>query len=413
MAAPLSLAHHLSVVVVALGLVLTAWLPAMLPWLPLPAGVLEMALGAWIGPQGLHLVSVGPFLTNISAFGMGMLFLVAGLEIQPDLLRGKPLQRALTAWFASAGLAVVVAMLLVSFAGFDNLQIVALALTTTALGILMPVLRDRTHLPESYARTLISVATLGEVAPTVIFSLLLAGQRAPEEATILVAFGSVSILGLLLVRRHQSRWEELFEHTMQRSAQLPTRLVVGALILMVVLNNVVQINLALGGLVLGLLVREGTAHRHRLKIGERLDGLGQAFAIPLFFIVSGMQLDVRALAQAPSLWGLVPLLALAMLLVRGLPVWLLLRKQLSPRSRLALALDNATQLPLVVAMAVMARQAGLLTPPDATVLVAAAALTVLLFPALATVVLEGDRPLSTAELTGSEPPGPGQPTQPS
>ena len=46
LAAPLSLAHNLSIVVVALGLVLTAWIPAMLPWLPLPAGVLEMALGA-------------------------------------------------------------------------------------------------------------------------------------------------------------------------------------------------------------------------------------------------------------------------------------------------------------------------------------------------------------------------------
>ncbi|MFY8150023.1 MAG: cation:proton antiporter [Prochlorococcaceae cyanobacterium] len=381
------LEHNIPILAVGFALVLSAWIPATLPRLPLPAGVLELLLGMVIGPQGLQLAHVGPFLTSASAFGLGTLFLMAGLEIDPSLLRDRPRHRLLTPWLASAALALLVALGLLAIGGFSNPPIVALALTTTAMGILVPVLRDRSSLPDGYAHVLLRVATVGEVVPTVLFSLLLAGHRAPREGAILLAFAGASLLALLLVKRHQHRWQDLIAHSMHRSSQLPTRLVMGCLCLMVVLDNVVQINLALGGLVIGLLVREGMASHHRLRIGERLDGLGHGFFIPLFFLVSGMELDFQALLPSPRLWALVPLVAAAMLLVRGLPVWLLHRRDLAPRPRLALALDSSTQLPLVVAIAVMARSAGLLAAPAATVLVAAAVLTVLLFPAAASLLL--------------------------
>ncbi|MEB3263589.1 MAG: cation:proton antiporter [Synechococcus sp.] len=398
------LPHDLQVLAVGFALVLSSWIPAVLPWLPLPVGVLELLLGVTIGPQGLQLAHVGPFLTTASAFGLGTLFLMAGLEIDPALLRDRPRHRLWTPWIGSAALAFLVALGLLAFEGFSSPPIVALALTTTAMGILVPVLRDRSSLPDGYAQALLRVATIGEVVPTVLFTLLLAGHRAPREAAILLAFAGTSLLVFLLVQRHQHRWQDLIEHSMHRSSQLPTRLVVACLCLMVVLNNVVQINLALGGLVIGLLVREGMASPHRLRIGERLDGLGHGFFIPLFFLVSGMELDFRALLPSPLLWALVPLLAAAMLLVRGLPVWLLHRRDLAPRPRLALAFDSATQLPLVVAIAVMARRAGLLSAPAATVLVAAALITVLLFPAAASLLLRGSQPTAAAGLTPAAPP---------
>ncbi len=239
--------HDLQVLAVGFALVLSAWIPAALPWLPLPTGVLELLLGVAIGPQGLQLAHVGPFLTSASAFGLGTLFLMAGLEIDPTRLRDRPRHRLFTPWAASAALAYLVALGLAAFSGFRNPPIVALALTTTAMGILVPVLRDRPSLPDGYAPVLLRVATVGEVVPTVLFSLLLAGHRAPREAAILVAFAVASLLVFLLVQRHQHRWQHLIEHSMQRSSQLPTRLVVAFLCLMVVLNNVVQINLALGG----------------------------------------------------------------------------------------------------------------------------------------------------------------------
>ncbi len=117
-----------------------------------------------------------------------------------------------------------------------------------------------------------------------------------------------------------------------------------------------------------------------------------------------MELDFRALLPSPQLWALVPVVAAAMLLVRGLPAWLLYRRDLAPRARLALAFDSATQLPLVVAIAVMARSAGLLAAPAATVLVAGALLTVLLFPAAASLLLRGSGAEAPAGLTPAAPP---------
>ena len=124
-------------------------------------------------------------------------------------------------------------------------------------------------------------------------------------------------------------------------------------------------------------------HRITAALADRLDGLGSGFLIPLFFINSGMRLDFSALGSQPLTILWIPLVALAMLLVRGAPIWWLQRFSLPPRARLALALDCGTQLPLVVAIAMLALQRSVLSSSQATALVAGAMVTVMLFPALA------------------------------
>ena len=388
--------HEMQIATLFVAVALAAWLPSLLPWLAIPAPVLELQLGIAIGPHGFNLNSNGPVITLISTLGMAVLFLRAGFEVEPEMVRGRVLKLAWNGWLASAGFAVVAAAGLVIAGAFPAgaWPWIALALSTTALGVVQPLLRDRGSLPDGYGQTLVVAAGFGEVMPTLLLSLVVArADRIADQGLAILGFSGLCALLLWLVIRHRHRWEDFVERTMHDSAQLPIRLVMGLLVLMVVISNLVQINLVLGALVTGVLLRFGTNTSHQQALADRLDGLGSGFLIPLFFIQSGMLLNFSVLARDPLSIAWIPVVAALMLLVRGGPMWWLDRPWLPQRARLALALDCGTQLPLVVAIAMLALQRQVLTSTQSTLLVAGAMLTVLVFPAAATRLL---RP--TAEL---------------
>jgi Kef-type K+ transport system membrane component KefB len=91
---------------VTLVLALAAGIPALLPRLPVPGVVLEIVLGVIIGPQVLGLVHPGQTLSFLAGFGLAMLFLMAGFEMDPTVLRGRPIRNALAGW----GITVVIAL---------------------------------------------------------------------------------------------------------------------------------------------------------------------------------------------------------------------------------------------------------------------------------------------------------------
>jgi Kef-type K+ transport system membrane component KefB len=124
-------------------------------------------------------------------------------------------------------------------------------------------------------------------------------------------------------------------------------------------------------------------HHHHEAFTARLDGIGSAFLVPIFFVTSGIRLDVAALFSNPVALMMVPVYALLMLAARGLPAVLLYRADLSRSQRIALALHSGTQLSLVVAITGIAVHRGLMPGSQAAALVGGGILTVILFPALA------------------------------
>lgn len=396
--------YESQITVLFVVMALAAWLPSLVPWLAIPAPVLELMLGILIGPHGLQLnqhmadaqvraamLSGSPVLTVFSTMGMAVLFMRVGFEIEPEMVRGRALKLAWWSWLVSAALALAVAVVLVLLHGFPQpaLPWLVLALSTSALGVVQPLLRDRGVLPEGFANTMVSAAVLGEVMPTLLISLVVAqADRLAWQMLMILAFTVLCGALLWLVVSHRHRWERLLERTMNSSSQLPIRLAMTLLVVMILIGRMVEINLVLGALMTGMLLRFGLNARHRQALADRMDGIGGGFLIPLFFIHSGMQLDFSLLLAQPVsvLW--IPLLALVMLLVRGLPLLVLHRHSLSLRSRLALALDCGTQLPLVVAISMLALQHSALSAAQATSLVAAAVTTVMLYPALATRLLQ-------------------------
>src|SRR5690606_35263893 len=107
----------------------------------IPIVVAEIALGILVGPEVLDLAHSDSFLEALSTFGLAFLFFLAGLEIEFDRISGPPARLGAIGWLVSMGLAVAVSLALWAVGAVDAPILVAMALTTTTLGTLMPILR--------------------------------------------------------------------------------------------------------------------------------------------------------------------------------------------------------------------------------------------------------------------------------
>jgi Kef-type K+ transport system membrane component KefB len=121
---------------------------------------------------------------------------------------------------------------------------------------------------------------------------------------------------------------------------------------------------------------------------EKLDALGYGFFIPVFFVTSGMTLDVKSIVQNP-----VRLIVffLLLLVVRGLPSLLVYRRALPLRQRVEMTFIAATTMPLLIALAEIGLSDGVMIPANAAALVGAGVLSVLVFPSIAAALARGDR----------------------
>ena len=124
-------------VVAVLAPLLSEFTPASL----LPVVVAEIALGILAGPV-FEIAETDAVLDALSSLGMGFLFFLAGAEIDLGKIRGRPLILGASGWAVSLALAFVVAGGLASTDVAGPVIFVAGALATTALGTLMPILRD-------------------------------------------------------------------------------------------------------------------------------------------------------------------------------------------------------------------------------------------------------------------------------
>jgi Kef-type K+ transport system membrane component KefB len=372
-----------NLIVGAIAIAVSAGIPALFPRLPVPGVALEIIIGTIVGPQVLRWVQPGIAMDFLADLGLGMLFLAAGFEMDPYVLQGRPIRTAIAGWSLSAVLALAATLLVAAHAA-ASLSLTALAVDTTAIGVLMPMLRDDRLLGPPYGPLVLAGGAVGEAAPVVVLSLILAQGRAPLQSLIMAAFAAGAVAAVYAASRVREGYlADIVERTMGSSGQLPMRLTICVLVLLVVLSRDLDIDMVLGAFVAGAIVRSALHEQHRDGIALRLDGVGSAFLIPIFFITSGTRLDVISLFTSRPALVMVPVYAMLMLLVRGLPALLLYRAVLPKWQRLALALHLGTQISLVVPITSIAIKRGFMPGAQGAAMVGAAILTTLVFPSLA------------------------------
>ena len=351
-----------------------------------PGVVVEIMLGIVVGPHVLGLATPDDLVEVLSEFGLAFLFFFAGMEIDFDRMRGRPLTLAARGWGISLVLGMAAAALLWAAGVIGAPVLVGLTLTTTALGALVPILRDAGLAESKLGGHVLTAGAVGEFAPIVALSIVLAIASGKLWHTLLLlVFAAATVLiGVIAVRARPTRVVRLVEATMHASGQLAVRLAILLLGGLFVLAGTLGLDVVLGafsaGMIVGLIARGETAHTFHAK----LDGVGYGFLIPIFFITTGLNFDLDALLSSAASIALVPGFAALFLLSRGLPALLLYRSELIARQRVALALMTSAGLPLIVAITDIAVEGGRLDEQDAVALVGAGMLSLLAFPLIAT-----------------------------
>ncbi|HEX5982863.1 MAG TPA: cation:proton antiporter [Solirubrobacterales bacterium] len=364
------------VVVAALAAITVAAVPKR--FAP-PVVVLELVLGIVIGPEVLGFAQKDDFVDFFADLGLGMLFFFAGYEIDFERIKGRPMALGAVGWLLSVALAYAIGGLLVATGVVLSTLFVGSAMATTAIGTLIPILRDSGELKTRFGTYLLAAGGAAEFGPILLVTLVLSTTNPLHEAVILLGFVALA-LGLAVISvRYAWRGWPLLERTLEASSQLAVRITVVLIFGLVLLAGELGLDILLGGFVAGMITRAALKGQELAVFESKLTAIGFGFFVPFFFVASGIAFDLEALGSAEAIAKLLLFFAL-FLVVRGAPAMLLYRSVLAARDRAALAFYSATELPLVVAITTIATEQGHMKSSTAAGLVGAAMLSTLIYP---------------------------------
>ena len=371
-----------SLFVVVLVAALTPVIVGLFGRLRIPQVVVLILGGVVVGPEVLDLADPDSIelLANV---GLGFLFLLAGYELDLAVFRQRAGKLAVVGWLVTTALAAAVVAALAALGAVRAFVPVALALTTTALGTLLPILRDHNMLRGSFGAYVLAAGAVGEFLPVVAIAIFLGSHGRFIGLISLLAMGVLGLLLSLAPRLGRGgKIARILSQGQHATSQTTLRWTVAMLLLLLVVANDFGLDVVLGAFVAGVVLRRwgpGTGE----ALDPKLDAIGYGFFIPIFFVSSGMSLDLRSVLEAP---GRLFLFFLLLLVVRGLPTLLVYRSALGWPRRLELTFVVSTALPLLVALSEIGLETGHMLPENAAALVGAGVLSVLVSPAIAVAI---------------------------
>lgn len=344
--------------------------------------VLLLAGGIIFGPEVLGWIQVDDSIDLLAEIGLGMLFFLAGMELERHAVQGRSGKLAAIGWLVSLALALIASLTFDALGLFDDGLAVAIALVSTALGTLLPIMRDNGLLSTKFGTYFMGAGAWGELGPIIAISVLLGSQSSFLALVTLAFFGVVAVVLAIIPNRFKSeRIERIIEMGHSSSSQTAVRLTVLLLIALLSLADVLGFDVVLGAFIAGIIVRRYLSPGKEHLVQSKVETIAFGLMVPLFFIVSGARLDVISIIANPLfMLGFFFLIVL----IRAMPQMLVYRWALPDvRERARLSLYIATALPIIVAITTLQVDAGLMDTDEAAALVGAGALTVLVFPLLA------------------------------
>ncbi len=316
-------------------------------------------------------------LTLLSDLGLGFLFLMAGYEIDLKLFNERSGQLAIKSWFLTAALAITLCVLLARTGLITSHVAIAIGLTTTALGTLLPIVREANMLRGNFGDYLMTSGAAGEIFPIIAMAVFLSTRGTIGGLVSLIALG-LWTLGIVKIidLGSERRWGERFRVPEHSTSQATLRWTIVVLVLLLLVASSLSIDIVMGAFLAGIVLRywsPGDMHLMEAK----LDAVGYGVFIPIFFVTSGMGLDIQSIIDDPrrmlAFFGM-------LLVIRGLPTFWLYRHDLSEIPRWQLTLFAATALPLLVALAEVGVKTEVMSTQDSASLVGAGLLSVIVFP---------------------------------
>lgn len=381
-----------SLVIVILAAFITPILLHRLKLNMIPVVVAEIIVGLIIGQSGFDLVEQGSWLEILSTLGFIFLMFLSGLEIDFSIFarrkkKAKPENRGtgapnpvILACIVFSGIFVLslgLSYLFVLGGFIDNAFLMTLIISTISLGVVVPTLKDAQMMKTTIGQTILLIAVIADLATMVLLAVFVSiyGHSGGNTWLLLILF-AVGVLLYFVGKqfRHQSFIETMAKGTIQ----IDTRAVFTLILLLVALSETVGAENILGAFLAGTLVSLLSPNPEMVK---RLDSFGYGFLIPIFFVMVGVEIDIWSLFTDTRVLILIPLLFIALLISKVVPV-LILKKWYDMKTVLGSGFILTSTLSLVIAAATIGRREGMIDEQMEGALIVVAVLTCLVGPVL-------------------------------
>jgi len=377
----------------------------LVPAVKVPAVVLEILGGILVGPTVLGWVHLDVAVRVIADLGLGFLLFMAGFEIDLRRFDRRILILVSRAFVVSLALALLVAYGLQLGGQVRDGLLVGIILVATSLGVLVPILHDAGEVETIFGRMIMAAGSLAELAPLVLLSVFFSASSKNPGAELGLLAGFVGLTAAIVVVTQRVRvWGPLREvvHRLENtSSQLRVRLAITFALAFSAVAEHFGLATILGAFLAGVIVRrtdETPASQQEFQ--AKLEAIGFGFLIPVFFVSTGVGLDITALFHSTRAIILVPVFLVALLLVRGLPALLYVRV-VGRTHAIAAGFMQATSLTFIVVATTIGVQTGHQRTSTAAALVVAGLLSVIIYPPVALQMLK-----SAADRQVSHPPAP-------
>jgi len=347
--------------------------------------VLLLVGGIVFGPSMLGWITIDDPISLLSELGLGLLFFLAGMELEGRSMRGRSGRLAAAGWITSILLALGLSALLAASGVIHDFAGFAIALTSTALGTLLPILRDNGSLGGRFGTYFMGAGAWGELGPIIAIAVFLSTRSSwASLLTLIIFFALALVIGALASVLKTERIRAVVLGGYKTSSMTGVRLSMLIIVLFLGLAIGFGFDAVLGAFIAGILARRIVPRDEESPLELRLEAIAFGFFVPIFFVVSGAKLDIDSIIANP-----VPMLLafVALFLVRAVPQFVIYRRAIPDvAERASFALLVGTALPIIVALTTIEVDAGAMRTSSAAALVGAGALTVLVFPLASTIL---------------------------
>ncbi|MCM3411934.1 monovalent cation:proton antiporter family protein [Metabacillus litoralis] len=378
-----------SLVIVILAAFLTPILLHRLKLNFMPVVVAEIIVGLIIGKSGFDVVHQDMWLETLSMLGFIFLMFLSGLEIDFTAFAGGKKKEKLpsgkdapNAFFVSLiifvgifALSLLLSYIFVWIGLMDNAFLMTLIISTISLGVVVPTLKDAGIMKSNIGQIILLVAVIADLVTMVLLAVFASIYGGGDNNTwlLLVLFGA----GVGLYFLGKTFMNRSFIETMSKGTiQIGTRAVFTLIILLVAISETIGAENILGAFLAGVLVSLLSPNKEMV---QKLDSFGYGFLIPIFFVMVGVELDIWALFKDPKIFLLIPLLFIALLISKILPVYYL-KRWYDGKTTLAAGFLLTSTLSLVIAAATIGERMEIITAEMSGALILVAVITSIVTP---------------------------------
>jgi Kef-type K+ transport system membrane component KefB/Trk K+ transport system NAD-binding subunit len=327
----------------------------------LPIVVAEILSGIVIGRSGLDLVHTSPTLNFLAEFGFTFLMFLAGLEVSFESLRGetknnsgrwtRPLPLAVLFFLITLTASQAVGLTLLNAGLVRDAVLMGLILSTTSMGVVVPVLKERKLIATDYGQLILLAALISDFVTLLLLSVEIAVVSNGFQLDLLLF---LVLFAAFLAAARIGRWvssipvlPKLLGEMGHATSQIEVRGAFAIMIAWVVLSEALGIELILGAFLAGVVVSLSVVKKET-RLHEKLDAIGYGFFIPIFFITVGANFDLAALTSSPTAILLVLILIGAAYFVKLVPS-LIFGARLSIKDSLVAGVLLSSRLSLIIA----------------------------------------------------------------